>query len=445
MNRWSRRDWMRAAGLGLLSGCVMPRMAGEELRFSRPRATSGDMRVEPGWEERLTVTVGGDGADIGGFSEKAIQAALDLAAGRGGGTVRLTPGVFQLRNAVRLRSGVRLCGAGGDTILFKTPMEEATLAEDSDWFDQEITLSDPSGFQLGDGICLVTQNPDTGARVVAKRTLVARSGARFKLDRALRDNFWRMGKPVVSTLFPLLTAEEATGLVVEDLVVDGNRENNGNLDGNYAGGLWFQGCADIVIRGVETRNNNSDGISWQICHDVLVEDCRSHGNAGLGLHPGSGSQRPVIRGCRLERNSIGLFFCWGVKAGLAEGNVIADNSDQGVSIGHRDDENVVRGNEILRSGKTGLLFRPERGEGFTAKGNLVEGNKFVDNGPEDGAAIDIQGVTAGNTIAGNDILETRGAADRAAIRIGAEAGENTLRHNRSQGFAVELRDLRKSG
>lgn len=33
---------------------------------------------------------------------------------------------------------------------------------------------------------------------------------------------------------------------------------------------------------------NGDGISYQVCHDVRVEDCQSIGNANYGLHPGSG-------------------------------------------------------------------------------------------------------------------------------------------------------------
>lgn len=439
----SRREWLGVSGMGMLAGCVMPSVTGECMRYSRPRATSGDRRAEPDWEERLTVTVGGADADIGGFTERAVQAGLELVAGQGGGTVSLTPGTFVLRNAVRLRAGVRLRGAGSDTVLFKAPMAESALAEDSDWYDQEITLADPSGFQLGDGVCLIAKNPHTGGLEVAKRTLVARSGPRFKLDRALRENFWKDGNPTASSLYPLLTAEETANLVVEDLVIDGNRANNGNLDGNYAGGVWLQDCADVILRGIESRNHNSDGVSWQICHDVLVERCHSHHNAGLGMHPGSGSQRPVIRDCVLEHNSIGLFFCWGVKAGLAESNRIADNTDYGVSIGHRDDENVVRDNDIQRSGKSGIVFRPERGEGFTARGNRFERNRLLDNGPEDGAAVDIQGVTAGNKIVRNELRETRGVAGRAGVRIGAEAGENLLAENTFEGFAVEVEDLRK--
>jgi hypothetical protein len=63
-----------------------------------PRATSGDGRVEPAWDERLTVRVGiGDG-EIRGSSEVAIQGAIDLVARRGGGTVEILPGTYRLRN-----------------------------------------------------------------------------------------------------------------------------------------------------------------------------------------------------------------------------------------------------------------------------------------------------------------------------------------------------------
>ena len=125
---------------------------------------------------------------------------------------------------------------------------------------------------------------------------------------------------------------------------------------------------------MSTRYNNGDGISWQICHDVTVEDCHSHDHAGLGLHPGSGSQRPVMRRNKLERCQIGLFFCWGVKYGLAEENTILDIKGQGISIGHRDTDNIVRKNVVRNSGQTGILFRPERGAGFCGHRNLIEQN-----------------------------------------------------------------------
>ena len=410
---------------------------------TRPRATSGDTAVEPEWEERLTITVGPSGADLIGTGDKAIQAAVDYVARLGSGTVRILPGEYRLRNSVFLKTGVRILGSGPESVLVKEPCVETTLAEDSDWYDQEITLKESSGFQVGDGVCLQTDNPDDGGRKVLKRTLVARTGNRFRLDRALRENFWTLKTPIVSTLYPLLTAEEQTDIAIENVVLDGNKDKNKHLDGNYAGCIWFQDCSRLVMRGVTARNNFGDGISWQICHDVLVEDCHCHDNADLGLHPGSGSQRPVIRNNTLERNGIGIFFCWGVKYGLAEGNKIRDSRQYGISIGHRDNGNIVRDNEIVGSSISGLLFRPERGAGFTARENRFEGNRIVDNGPEDGVAVDVQGVTEANALVRNEILETRGSASRTAIRIAKEAGDIELVENRVEGFKTPVQDLRR--
>lgn len=438
----SRRDVLRSAVAGGLAVAAV--RADDRPPVTRPRATSGDTAVEPDWEQRLSVTVGPAEADLVGANDKALQAAVDYVARLGGGTVKVLPGTYRLRNSVFLSSGVRLLGSGEDSVLIKEPSVETTLAVDSDWYDREITLADATGFDVGDGVCLRTKDVDTGAVHVLKRTLVARSGNRFKLDKALRDNFWTASAPSVTSVFPLLTAEFMNDIAVESIALDGNKENNAYLDGNYGGCIWFQDCSRLTMRGVTARNNNGDGISWQICHDVIVEHCHSHDNKDLGLHPGSGSQRPLIRDNRIERNGIGIFFCWGVKYGLAEKNKIEDNRDYGISIGHRDNENLVRDNDVLRSGKAGILFRPERGEGFTAQGNRFENNRIIDSGADDGIGIDVQGVTASNQIARNVLTETRGPAARVGIRLGEDTGANDLSNNRIDGFSVAVQDLRKA-
>jgi hypothetical protein len=407
-----------------------------------PRATSGDL-IEPKWKERLTITVGPNKADLIGTTDKALQAAVDYAAQLGGGTVQILPGTYKLRNAVYLRSNVRLVGSGADTILIKEPSVTTKLAADSDWYDQEITLIDAHGFQVGDGICLRARNVDNGGSVVLKRTLVARSGNRFKLDKALRENLWQIGEATASTLFPILSGDGIHSIEIEDLALDGNKKGNANLDGNYAGCIFLQDCRNITIRQVMARNYNGDGISWQICHDVAVEQCHSHDNTGLGLHPGSGSQRPIIRDNRLERNDLGLYFCWGVKNGVAEKNTIADNRSYGISIGHRDTDNLIRDNDVLRSGKIGILFRPERGKAFAPHRNRVESNCITDSGPEKGVAIDVQGKVESIRLTKNTLRETRGPAERIGIRIGAESRDVQLEDNRIEGFAAAVADLHK--
>lgn len=415
---------------------VLTLIAAAALAGESPRATLGDSVTEPSWEQRLSITVGPANAEIVGSSEKAIQAAVDYVARFGGGTVKILPGTYRLRNAIYLQSKVRLLGSGAETVLVKEASVTTTLAADSDWFDQEITLTDAKGFEIGDGICLRTKNGGAGNAETVKRTLVARTGNRFKLDEGLRKNFWRFGETTVSTLFPILSGEKVDDLVIENLVLDGNRARNDNLDGNYAGCIFMQECNRVTIRGVTARNYNGDGISWQICHDVLVENCVSEGHAGLGLHPGSGSQRTVMRGNRIIGNSIGIFFCWGVRDGIAEKNHVEGN-DTGISIGHHDTDNVVRGNEVIGSKKVGLLFRPERGKDFTGNRNRIESNRLVDNGPVAGFAVDVQGGTETIVFAGNEITETRGGS-RTAIRIGTETRDIKLQDNRIQGFAREI-------
>src|SRR6185312_6062135 len=107
----TRRGFLGATALGLALG-YRPARAGDDRRprVTDPRATDGDDAFEPNWDERLTLIVGPDGrrADLAGRDDKVIQAALAHVARLGGGTVRLLPGRYTLRNAVFLPSRVRL-------------------------------------------------------------------------------------------------------------------------------------------------------------------------------------------------------------------------------------------------------------------------------------------------------------------------------------------------
>ena len=187
----NRRDFVTTAFSSMAIGSAALRAASasaseDAVPVKIPRATSGDP-IEPNWAERLTLSVGPEKADLVGSNEKVIQAAVDSVARWGGGTVKILPGAYRFRNAVYLQSNVRILGSGADSVITKEPSALARLAEDADWFDQEITLVDARGFEIGDGICIRAKDTDKGELKVIKRTLVARNGNRFKLDRALRD------------------------------------------------------------------------------------------------------------------------------------------------------------------------------------------------------------------------------------------------------------------
>jgi hypothetical protein len=443
----NRRDFVTTAFTSMAMGSAALRgaSAGEDaVPVKIPRATSGDP-IEPTWADRLTLTVGPEKADLVGSNEKVIQAAVDSVARWGGGTVKILPGAYRFRNAVYLQSNVRILGSGPDSVITKDPSTLARLVEDADWYDQEITFVNARDFEIGDGICIRAKDADKGETKTIKRTLVARNGNRFKLDRALRENAFLPGEPTVESLFPLFSGEFIADVKIENLVLDGNKANNAKLDGNFAGCVWLQDCIRITMRNLDARNYNGDGLSWQICHDTLVEGCHSHDHTGVGLHPGSGSQRSIIRANRLIDNDQGLFWCWGVRWGLAEKNIIEGSKRYGISIGHRDTDNVIRNNDVRASGEVGIFFRREPEPAFQGNRNLIEKNRIVGLTQDRGIGIDIQGQTKSVTIARNEIRETQAPGERVGIRIGPEAEQITLEDNRIEGFAQTVVDMRKKG
>ena len=388
--------------------------------------------------------MGNTKGDINGNSDRVLQAAVDYVSRLGGGTVKILSGTYTLRNSVTLPSNIRIQGSGPDTLITKPPSVTTMIVEDSDWYDQEITLKDGAGFQIGDAVFIQVQNTHTQSPETIKRTLVARQGNRFKLNTGLRKNVWLRGNPTATSVFPLFTSERTQDVFIENLVLDGNRSNNVNMNGNYGGCIFLQDCNRYTMRGITTRNYNGDGISFQICHDVVVDNCHSYGNADLGIHPGSGSQRPLIKRNKIHDNGIGIFWCWGVRFGLAEHNDIQRNRNYGISIGHCDTDNIMRHNTVQDSGKIGILFRDdERGKDFWANRNRIENNRIVNSGDADGIGISIEGQTRDTQVRNNVIVEKREALNRTGIKIQSGVGNLQLENNRIEGYTRSVVDQRK--
>ena len=395
----------------------------------------------------IEVTVGPRDADFVGETHRALQAAVDYVASFGGGTVQVRKGVFHMGNALHLRDGVTLAGSGEETALLKNPSRTTPLLDDVDWYDWCAEVGDPSCFEVGGGILLRAQNPHGGTPNVTKHTVVAIEGNAVRLDSQPRKNMWITHEASASTLFPIVTGNWVKNVAIENIVLDGNRSKNDHLDGNYGGCIFLQDCEQVRIAGVVARNNEGDGISWQICHDVVVERCTSIGHRGLGLHPGSGSQRSVIRHNVIRDCRIGLFWCWGVKHGVAEGNEIHSCSEYGISIGHRDTDNTMRNNRVYGSGKAGLYFRPEEPAHRCAHRNLVESNLFEGAGAAEapGVGIDIAGAVDSVVLCRNRIVNSPGGHMRVGIRIAAHVTQLTLAGNEIVGPASSVEDLRQAG
>ncbi len=147
---------------------------------------------------------------------------------------------------------------------------------------------------------------------------------------------------------------------VERLTIEGNREKAQPLNGCRGAGIYLFECDKVAIRNCTVRDYRGDGISFQVSQNVTVEECLSENHEGLGIHPGSGSQHPVVcRNRSIGNGGDGLFVCWRVKHGLFADNEIRDNKNAGISIGHKDTDNLFRNNTVAQNSLTGILFRNE--------------------------------------------------------------------------------------
>ena len=217
--RFQRREFLQTVS-GLAAGAfgAMLARADDLPKNTNPRSISGES-VEPDWDQRLSVTVGHEKADLVGTTDRVIQAAVDYVARWGGGTVRVLPGTYRLRNSVFLQSKVRILGSGTDSVLFKEPSVTTKLIVDGDHWDQEITLADPKGFQVGDGVRLVSKDPYGKGTNIIQRTLIACSGNRFKLDRRLEERFHLEGDPQIATNFSLVQCTNVSDVIIGNITV----------------------------------------------------------------------------------------------------------------------------------------------------------------------------------------------------------------------------------
>ncbi len=403
-----------------------------------PRAMRAPM------ERRPLITVGVRDAAIVGTDNRALQAAVDYIAGLGGGTVEIGAGEFVMQDSLHLRSGVTVRGTPGQTVLRKAPAAVSPLALDGDYGEEQITLVRPAGFEVGQGVAIWDTQSGGFHTTVARIT--GRRGNTFAIDKPLNADCLVQNKAQATTVFPVVSGYDLEGARVEHLIIEGNRAANVPLNGCRGAGIFLYRGFGTVIEHCVVRDYAGDGISFQQSNDVLVQDCLSEGNAGLGFHPGSGSQRPVVRDCVARHNGEdGLFLCWRVRHGLFEKNRFEDNGRYGISIGHKDSDNLLRENQVSSNRQDGVHFRNET-VGMAGHRNRLENNLIENNGrDEEAAGIRVRGETKDLVFRDNVIRDTRPLEARrqnVGIRIEEPAGQVVLEGNQIEA-ATPVQDDRK--
>lgn len=373
----------------------------------------------------IRITVGQENADIIGHDNRALQAAVDYVGQLGGGTVEIGPGEYLMRDSLHLRSRVTVRGAGAKTILKKDREYRSALAADGDFGEAAVTLQDPTGFEVGRGVYMASKSQRNFLGACA--TVLNRKDNYLTLTRSLNADLMVSDEAFAATVFPVVSGYDLEEAKLEHLTIDGNRaQNPTQTDGCRTAGIFFYRGDGSIVSNCRVHDYNGDGISFQQSNDVQVVDCVAENCAGFGLHPGSGSQRPLVKGCRAIGNGDdGIFFCWRVRGGTAEGNWLENNSGHGMSIGHKDSDNVIRDNTIVGNKRGGVYWRRES-EPMAAHRVVFEKNTVRDN---DGWGLYIDGNTNDTVIRQNTIEDSGIGRQTTAIRIGERAGMLTLDGN----------------
>lgn len=357
-------------------------------------------------EQLPRITVGHEGADLIGRDNRALQAAVEYIAALGGGTVEIGPGEYLMHDSLHLRPHVTVRGSENKTVLRKADGAISPLVMDGDFGQQQITVQDATGFRVGGGVAVWDDN--AGGFHVTVARITGQKGNTFAIDKPLMSDYMVHDHAQAATSFPVVSGYDLKGARIENLVIEGAKETNPHLTGCRGAGIFLYRGYGTLIKDCVVRNFHGDGISFQQSNDVTVTGCVSEGNTHLGLHPGSGSQRPVVRNCIARHNGTdGLYLCWRVRHGTFEDNVLDGNGQFGISIGHKDSDNLIQRNRVVHNGASGIFFRNESFS-MAAHRNRLQQNVIENNGTKEaGAGIRIRGETDGLIFRDNIIRDTR--------------------------------------
>lgn len=402
-------------------------------------------RMHSAMKERPRISVGQEQADFVGSDNRVIQAAVEYVAALGGGSVEIGPGTYTMHDSLHLRPYVSVFGVKERTILRKADACSSPLVRDGDYGEEQFTVKDPAGFAVGRSVSIWDKNSGGFHTTVARIT--GRRDNSFSIDKPLNADCMVANGATAATVFPVVSGYDVEGCRLEGLTIDGNQEHNVHLNGCRGGGIFLYRGFGTIIEECTVRNFNGDGISFQQSNDVVVRNCVSEDNASLGLHPGSGSQRPLVEGCIARRNGEdGLFLCWRVRHGTFQDNLLEGNGRFGISIGHKDSDNVIRQNKIRLNANAGVCFRNES-EAMAPHRNRLEANLIEDNGTsKESPGIRIDGETKDLILVDNIIRDTRNTGQRkqlVGVLIEERAGIVTLENN-SIDADIQIDDRRKS-
>lgn len=316
-----------------------------------------------------------------------IQEAIDRLP-EAGGVVVVPPGRYVLRQAIVLRSGVTLRGAGPATVLTRGPQVAANLIRAARKGESHVQVDSTQGFRPGDGAVLFddAMHGWHAAHVVVKSVEPGVLEFEGPIGSGHREGLFRLDRnAVVVNYFPMVCA--GTGapsvpqhdLMIERLTIDGNAaENPGPWQDFTLAAIHLARATDSAVLECTIRHWISDGIGVQGGSDnrveqCLVEHCRSH-----GFHPGTSLSGGIFaRNIARHNAGDGLYFCCIVRGIAVTNNLFHGNRRSGIGglgagCNSSDSFNVVSNNVCRENGQYGIQV-------VGGKNNVVSNNVCFDN------------------------------------------------------------------
>ncbi len=380
------------------------------------------------------ITVGGPQAAIAGFTSEAIQLAVDALKSRGGGTVKLSAGTFQITGPIRLASRIHLQGAGRETVLRKGDGFRTRFVVDADWGMLKVTAQDVSGFRVGMGIELFDDSHKQGWDVTTA-VITAMEGNVLFIDNPTVNDYIASENGTISNAFSLVEGVGVEDVRIADLTIDGNSASNDYLNGCRGGGVYLHKSRRCTVENVHVTRFNGDSFSWQVTEEITVRNSEASYGSGLGFHPGTGSDSSVVEKNYSHHNrQDGFFLCWRVQHGVFRDNIACFNERHGISIGHQDTDNRFEGNHVYENREHGINFRDETHQNSGHR-NTFRRNTIENNGTAGGEfyGFFIDGHTEDIVIEQNIIRSTGKGSQKAAMKAGPDARNITFRDNQVSG------------
>jgi len=395
--------------------------------YAQPEDYQVDALVSPKTNE-VVITVGGDEADIQGYTNRAIQMAID-ALPDAGGMVKLNQGTFILKDAIHLRSNMKLIGSGEATVLKRAKGVKSKMAIDADYAELKVTVEDASGFEVGMSIQILDAE-QPGCWDVSMGTITDIDDNTLYFDKYLIRDYHAEPGGWVSNAGAGVSVRHAANVLISDLMVDGNKENTMPVDGCNGGGVAILYSKNVVVERVHIKDFNGEGMTWQITEDVTIQNCEIEGSANIGIHPGTGSPRSKILNNDSHHNAKdGLFICWRVHHSLVKGNKFHHNGRHGICTGHKDTDVVFDDNHIYNNGSDGVNLRSETmlnsPHNNTFINNVIENNGKIDGGYGFGLYSHAKNLVIKNNV----IRDTGGKTQKAAVYVAKGFPSFTMEDN----------------